>query len=98
MFFSKLTYAGNMVSLQSHLTVLELAAARFPSLDAFAIAQKSDSAGDVQTWQSISYSQFSNDVEVAASYWSQTLMLIGTCEKSTIGLWYAHYFLDEAAY
>ncbi|KAI5124628.1 hypothetical protein M0805_004237 [Coniferiporia weirii] len=76
-----------MLSLQSHLSVLEAAASAHSDSPAFRIAQVSASGSTVDAWLPISYRDFLNDVELAARFWFKKLSLDGVVPRSVVGLW-----------
>ncbi|THH07614.1 hypothetical protein EW145_g3248 [Phellinidium pouzarii] len=76
-----------MLSLHSHLTVLEAAATNYSDRPAFRIAQKSASRSTVDTWLPISYQDFLADVELSARYWLKRLSVEDVAPRSIVGLW-----------
>jgi acyl-CoA synthetase (AMP-forming)/AMP-acid ligase II len=76
-----------MADYYSHLTVLNSAASLYPSDPAFKVPQIDVLTGDLH-WQSITYSEFHNDVARVARYWSRILNAAGITRRSTVGLWY----------
>lgn len=77
-----------MASLQSHLTVLQAAASRYPDRPVFRLAQKSPSSDVVDAWVPVSYQKFLKDVELSARYWYKKLSSDGLASGSVVGLWY----------
>ena len=47
----------------------------------------SDGSEEVESWTTITYSQFKSDVETYASYWASTLAADGLAPRSVVGLW-----------
>lgn len=80
-----------MYSFGTHLTALEAAASKYASRPAFKVPRIDPQTGGVQEWESISYAQFKNDVELFAKYWAHTLGAQGLPERSVVGVWWAHY-------
>ncbi|EJD03893.1 acetyl-CoA synthetase-like protein [Fomitiporia mediterranea MF3/22] len=78
-----------MQALQSHLSVLEEAAQRYPDRHAFRIAEMSKSSTMINTWIPKSYREFHADVELAARYWTKKLSSSGLTPRSVVGLWLA---------
>ncbi|KAF8517758.1 acetyl-CoA synthetase-like protein [Hysterangium stoloniferum] len=62
------------IPYQSHITILEAAAAAFPSCNAFKIPVY-DESGEIIAWNDVTYKQFYSDVESMAAYWIATLGL-----------------------
>ena len=75
-----------MSSFQSHLSVLQSSATRFPSRNAFLIAQPG-SNNSVDTWLPVTYKQFYDDDELSARYWHKELSAAGLSSGSVVGLW-----------
>ncbi|KAF8517017.1 acetyl-CoA synthetase-like protein [Hysterangium stoloniferum] len=70
-------------SYQSHITVLESAAALFSSCTAFKIPIY-DGCRDIKGWNDVTYKQFYNDVENMAAHWIEKL---GLPRNSVVALW-----------
>jgi acyl-CoA synthetase (AMP-forming)/AMP-acid ligase II len=75
---------------KTHLTVLGSSASLYSSSPAFKVPRFSARNETVQ-WQSITYRQFHDDVEIFARYWMRVLSVQGISRKSVVGLWYAHF-------
>ncbi|KAF8637113.1 hypothetical protein AX17_003017 [Amanita inopinata Kibby_2008] len=71
----------------SHLTVLQASARQFRSAPAFRIPQLDASLNVIESWNSVSYETFQQDVESSAKYWSHTLSRDGVPQRSVVGLW-----------
>ena len=73
--------------LRSHLTVLESSAARYPFAPVFKIPQL-DSQGRIESWESITYQGFREDVESHARYWTSVFNRDRIPQRSVVGIWY----------
>ncbi|KIK52464.1 hypothetical protein GYMLUDRAFT_251172 [Collybiopsis luxurians FD-317 M1] len=73
-------------SLHSHLTILEESSKRFANRAAFKIPSEQSSSSGVPRWESITYKQFYDDVELSARYWSRELAQKAPV-RSVVGLW-----------
>ena len=71
--------------LRTHLSVLEECAALYSSRPAFRIPH-TDSE-EIESWSTVTYSQFKSDVEAYARYWASTLAADGIPTRSVVGLW-----------
>jgi hypothetical protein len=76
-----------MSSLTTHLSALDAAASKYAAHPAFKLPRIDPQTGLVREWESISYPQFKNDVELFAKYWSHTLGAQGLPERSVVGIW-----------
>ncbi|KAI0788601.1 hypothetical protein C8Q75DRAFT_793755 [Abortiporus biennis] len=76
-----------MPHFNSHLTVLEQSAARYPTAPAFYVPLVDNSTQEISEWQPISYTQFLADVEHVAKYWTTVLSNDGVLPGSVVGLW-----------
>ncbi|KAF8519897.1 acetyl-CoA synthetase-like protein [Hysterangium stoloniferum] len=68
---------------QSHISVLESAAALFPSCNAFKVPIYTKYR-EISGWDDVTYKQFYNDVDSMAAYWIETLKLP---RRSVVALW-----------
>lgn len=76
--------------LRTHLTVLETSASLYPTRPAFKTPRSDCQTGQVQDWQSITYQQFKQDVELFARHWSRVLRRDRVPQKSVVGVWYVN--------
>ncbi|KAI0830640.1 acetyl-CoA synthetase-like protein [Trametes gibbosa] len=76
-----------MASYRTHITILEETAARYPDAPAFRVPCVDPETSNVQEWAVITYSQFWQDVERFARYWTQRLTADGVVPRSVVGLW-----------
>ncbi|PPR00299.1 hypothetical protein CVT24_004589 [Panaeolus cyanescens] len=72
--------------LNHHLTVLESSSVKFANKSVYQIPQL-DSTGRLQSWRSISYSQFKHDVELYARHFTRLFEKDRIPKRSVIGTW-----------
>ncbi|TFY83769.1 hypothetical protein EWM64_g230 [Hericium alpestre] len=73
--------------LRSHLSVLEASASAYASSPAFHIPRCDLQSDEAQEWDSISYAQFKQDVELFARHWARVFRTRGIPQRSVIGMW-----------
>lgn len=84
--------------LRSHLTVLESSASLHSFSPAFKVPLIDRSSGSIESWRSISYQAFRDDVESYARHWKRTFRRDGISPKSVIGIWCVqHKLLDYSS-
>jgi hypothetical protein len=76
-----------MSTFKTHLTVLEASASKYASAAVFKVPKLDTKTGRVQEWQSITYREFQQDVELFAKYWAHALKSRGVLQRSIVGLW-----------
>ena len=75
-------------TFQSHLTVLESSARLYPTRPAFRLPVVDKETSRISEWATVTYTQFHEDVELYARYWTSVLSADGIAPGSIIGLWY----------
>jgi hypothetical protein len=71
-----------------HLTILEEQAARRPQAPAFKIPKlKKGTTDEIESYEIVSFSRFSDDVNEAARYWSAKFIGLGLARRSVVGVW-----------
>ncbi|KAJ3570247.1 hypothetical protein NP233_g4524 [Leucocoprinus birnbaumii] len=73
--------------VSSHLKILEQYSSRYSQSPAFRTPVLNRETGEIQTWRSISYRQFQQDVERFARYWLYKLSSDDVPPKSVVGMW-----------
>lgn len=76
-----------MPPYRTHLTVLEHTATRCPDAPAFRVPRVDKDTDEILAWDTITYSQFWQDVEHFARHWTQKLEADGVARRSVVGLW-----------
>ncbi|KAI0639731.1 acetyl-CoA synthetase-like protein [Trametes polyzona] len=76
-----------MAAYRTHLTILEQTAARCPDAPAFRIPRVDPQTETVLEWGTVTYSEFWQDVERFAKYWTEKLTADGVVGRSVVGLW-----------
>ncbi|THH20855.1 hypothetical protein EW146_g586 [Bondarzewia mesenterica] len=74
-------------NLESHLSVLSASASLHASFPAFRLPRFNLQSGQVQDWESVTYAQFKQDVELFARHWARVLKHDGIPQRSVIGMW-----------
>ncbi|KAJ4488192.1 hypothetical protein J3R30DRAFT_3281215 [Lentinula aciculospora] len=75
-----------MTSLLTHLTILKDSSERFSQRAIFKIPSEESTSSGIPRWETITYKQFHDDVELCAKYWARELGS-RVPSKSVIGLW-----------
>jgi len=75
-------------TFQCHLSVLESSVRSYPTRPAFRTPVVDKETSQISEWATITYTQFHQDVELYARYWSSVLSADGVVVGSIIGLWY----------
>ncbi|RDB17511.1 hypothetical protein Hypma_001208 [Hypsizygus marmoreus] len=73
--------------LGSHLTALESSATCHSFTPVFKVPLLEQSSGRVESWRSISYQTFREDVELCARHWRRIFIGDGIPPRSVIGMW-----------
>ncbi|CDO76611.1 hypothetical protein BN946_scf184868.g25 [Trametes cinnabarina] len=76
-----------MAGYRTHLTILEETASQHPTAAAFRVPRLDKETGDILEWEVVTYSDFWQDVERFAKYWTQKLTADGVHPRSVVGLW-----------
>ncbi|KAF5356039.1 hypothetical protein D9756_003859 [Leucocoprinus leucothites] len=71
----------------SHLAVLEASSSRYSQLPVFRTPIVNEKTGKLDSWRSISYSQFQRDVERFSKFWWSKLSGDGVPPQSVVGVW-----------
>ena len=74
-------------TFQSHLSVLESSVRLYPTRPAFRTPVVDKETSQILEWATITYTQFYQDVELYARYWTSVLSADGVAPGSIIGLW-----------
>ena len=74
-------------TFQSHLSVLESSVRLYPTRPAFRTPVVDKETSQISEWATITYTQFYQDVELYARYWTSILSADGVAPSSIIGLW-----------
>ncbi|TFK76995.1 acetyl-CoA synthetase-like protein [Pluteus cervinus] len=69
----------------SHFSVLDASVSRTPSAPVFKTPVVDSSSGSITQWNTVTYEQFSRDIQNSARYWASTLRAVPP--RSVIGLW-----------
>ncbi|KAJ3773865.1 hypothetical protein FB446DRAFT_665977 [Lentinula raphanica] len=69
----------------SHLSILRDGSERFSHRAMFKIPSEESTSNGIPRWETITYKQFYEDVELCARYWAQKLAYIPS--RSVVGLW-----------
>ena len=77
-------------AFQSHLSVLESSFRSYPTRPAFRTPVVNKETSKISEWATITYSQFYQDVQLYARYWTSILSADGVAPGSIVGLWYVH--------
>jgi hypothetical protein len=80
-------------TFQSHLTVLDSSARSFPTRPAFRTPVVNKETSQITEWSTVTYSQFFQDVELYARYWTSVLSADGITPGSVVGLWYVSHLV-----
>ncbi|KAF5389415.1 hypothetical protein D9757_004334 [Collybiopsis confluens] len=79
---------GFNTSLNTHLSILQASSKRFANSAAFKIPSARSTASAVPTWDTITFKQFHDDVELCAKFWARELYLRSNVQpKSIVGVW-----------
>ena len=81
-------------TFQSHLSVLESSVRSYPTRPVFRIPVVNKDTSEVSEWATITYTQFYQDVQLYARYWTSILSADGFAPGSIIGLWYVSRFIS----
>jgi hypothetical protein len=73
----------------SHLELLETSPFEYSQLSVFRTPVVNEETSRIDSWRSISYRQFQQDVEKFASYWQSKLLADSVPPQSVVGVWYA---------
>ena len=74
-------------TFQSHLSVLESSVGLYPTRPAFRIPVVNKETSQISEWATITYTQFHQDVQLYARYWTSILSADGVTPGSIIGIW-----------
>jgi len=74
-------------TFQSHLSVLETSVRSYPTRPAFRTPVVDKETSKISEWATITYTQFHQDVQLYARYWTSILSADGVTPGSIIGLW-----------
>jgi len=83
-------------TLQSHISVLESSVRAYPTRAAFRIPVVNKETSQVSEWATITYTQFYQDVELYARYWTSVLSADGILPGSIVGLWCVSHFVPAS--
>jgi len=76
-------------TFQSHHSILESSARSYPTRPAFRTPVVNEGTSQISEWATITYTQFYQDVQLYARYWSSILSADSSVASgSIIGLWY----------
>ena len=76
-----------LAMLPPHLALLYSTAQQAGSAAAFRTPQLQSGSDKVQSWKTITYEQFQQDVDITAKYWRSVLFRDGVPPKSVVCLW-----------
>ncbi|KAI0375330.1 acetyl-CoA synthetase-like protein [Pilatotrama ljubarskyi] len=76
-----------MTTYRTHLTILEETATVYPDAPAFRVPRIDPGSERVLEWEVVTYSEFWQDVERFARYWTHKLTASGIPARSVVGLW-----------
>ncbi|KIK67057.1 hypothetical protein GYMLUDRAFT_191481 [Collybiopsis luxurians FD-317 M1] len=75
-------------TLRTHLSILRDSSERFTNLAAFKIPSAQSTSSGIPRWDTITFKQFHDDVELCARYWARELYLKASVPpRSVIGVW-----------
>ena len=83
-------------TLESHLSVLESSVKLYSARPAFRLPVVNKETSQISEWATITYTQFHQDVELYARYWTSVLSAGGIPPGSIIGLWYVSHSFRSA--
>ncbi|KAL0072078.1 hypothetical protein AAF712_001001 [Marasmius tenuissimus] len=83
--------------LRTHLTALESTASKFPSSSVFKTPIL-DANSTLVDWNTVTYSQFHNDVLLHSRHWAKVLKADRIPQRSIVGLWIGGYTYQDVVH
>ena len=85
-------------TFQSHLSVLASSVKLYPKRPAFRLPVVNKETSQISEWVAITYTQFYQDVELYARYWTSVLSADGIAPGFVIGLWYVSHLIPVGGF
>lgn len=76
-----------MVVFKTYLSVLESSVSTYATSYAFRIPRFDTASDRVKEWNTITFQQFKEDVELLSRYWTRELKANGITRGDVVGLW-----------
>lgn len=90
------TSSSSKPKLLTHLSILRDSSDRFARLAAFKVPSAESTSTGIPRWDTITFRQFSDDVQLCARYWARELNIRGNIpRKSVVGLWIGGYTYSD---
>ncbi|KAJ4468177.1 acetyl-CoA synthetase-like protein [Lentinula aciculospora] len=91
-----LSSTSNDLNLKTHLSILQDSSERFAHSAAFKIPSTESTSSGIPRWDTITFKQFHDDVELCARHWARQLNVRGGVPpKSVVGLWIGGYTYSD---
>ncbi|KAJ3903806.1 acetyl-CoA synthetase-like protein [Lentinula edodes] len=90
------TSSSSKPKLLTHLSILRDSSERFARSAAFKVPSVESTSTGIPRWDTITFKQFSDDVQLCARYWARELNIRGNIpRKSVVGLWIGGYTYSD---